>query len=297
MMLAVAAAQYEPSWDSLDTRPLPQWYDNGKSSWLCFPRSFSLHLTLVIFDTTAKVGIFVHWGIFSVPAFKNEWFWWNWKQGDPEYAQVRRCYMPLHGHSILLRPKPVECLCACGTQFMKTYYPPGFTYADFAPAYTAHMFNASEWAELFQAAGAKCEGTYIHVLKPYIKHSVCIALSLNTVHRASSLHPGIRGAGVALMGVGARRWMCDFLWPLALLRGCRRGVDVQASRGLHQLAVQVQLQLVRAIVWQGASLLVCPHHHSIYPHHDGFLSQRTNQPTLLNSSQRPFILRCLYMCL
>lgn len=68
---------------------------------------------------------------------------------------------------------------------MKTYYPPGFTYADFAPAYTAHMFNASEWAELFQAAGAKCEGTYIHVPKPYIEHSVSIEGSLMGVVRES----------------------------------------------------------------------------------------------------------------
>lgn len=40
---------YEPTWESLDTRPLPQWYDD------------------------AKFGIFIHWGVFSVPAFETEW--------------------------------------------------------------------------------------------------------------------------------------------------------------------------------------------------------------------------------
>ncbi len=40
---------YTPDWSSLDTHPLPKWYDD------------------------AKVGIFIHWGVFSVPAFKNEW--------------------------------------------------------------------------------------------------------------------------------------------------------------------------------------------------------------------------------
>lgn len=30
---------YEPTWESLDNRPLPQWYDE------------------------AKVGIFLHWGV------------------------------------------------------------------------------------------------------------------------------------------------------------------------------------------------------------------------------------------
>jgi len=45
----VFAAKYTPDWDSLDNRPLPNWYDDS------------------------KVGIFIHWGVFSVPAFKSEW--------------------------------------------------------------------------------------------------------------------------------------------------------------------------------------------------------------------------------
>lgn len=47
--------QYSPTWDSLDSRPLPQWYDE------------------------AKIGIFIHWGVFSVPSFGSEWFWNEWK--------------------------------------------------------------------------------------------------------------------------------------------------------------------------------------------------------------------------
>jgi alpha-L-fucosidase len=46
---------YEPTWESLDTRPLPQWYAD------------------------AKIGIFIHWGVFSVPSFGSEWFWYNWQ--------------------------------------------------------------------------------------------------------------------------------------------------------------------------------------------------------------------------
>lgn len=48
---------YNPDWDDLDTRPLPQWYDS------------------------AKIGIFLHWGVYSVPSFKSEWFWSDWKSG------------------------------------------------------------------------------------------------------------------------------------------------------------------------------------------------------------------------
>lgn len=46
---------YQPNWDSLDKRPLPKWYDD------------------------AKIGIFIHWGVFSVPSFGSEWFWMEWK--------------------------------------------------------------------------------------------------------------------------------------------------------------------------------------------------------------------------
>lgn len=45
---------YKPTWKSLDARPLPKWYDDS------------------------KFGIFIHWGVFAVPA-SGEWFWYNWK--------------------------------------------------------------------------------------------------------------------------------------------------------------------------------------------------------------------------
>ncbi|RXG56060.1 hypothetical protein Avbf_09937 [Armadillidium vulgare] len=47
--------QYTPDWESLDSRPLPEWYDQ------------------------AKIGIFLHWGIYSVPSFGSEWFWKYWR--------------------------------------------------------------------------------------------------------------------------------------------------------------------------------------------------------------------------
>ncbi|KAJ8268252.1 hypothetical protein COCON_G00134240 [Conger conger] len=96
-------ARYTPDWDSLDSRPLPTWYDE------------------------AKVGIFVHWGVFAVPGFGSEWFWWHW-QGEP-YANY--------------------------VEFMKKNYPPGFTYPEFAHDFRAQFFDPDEWAELFEASGAK----------------------------------------------------------------------------------------------------------------------------------------------
>lgn len=52
------ARNYKPVWKDLDTRPLPQWYD------------------------AAKIGILVHWGVYSVPGFQSEWFWYSWQNGN-----------------------------------------------------------------------------------------------------------------------------------------------------------------------------------------------------------------------
>lgn len=46
---------YLSNWKNLDTRPLPKWYDE------------------------AKIGIYIHWGVYSVPSFGSEWFWMRWK--------------------------------------------------------------------------------------------------------------------------------------------------------------------------------------------------------------------------
>ncbi|XP_029669407.1 alpha-L-fucosidase isoform X3 [Formica exsecta] len=104
MLHLTKASKFVPTWSSLDNRPLPSWYDE------------------------AKFGIFIHWGVFSVPSFGSEWFWNNWKE---EIASTK-----YH-------------------DFMRQRYPPNFTYQDFARDFTAEFFNASEWAELFKASGAK----------------------------------------------------------------------------------------------------------------------------------------------
>ena len=107
---AGVAAQYLPTWDSLDTRPLPSWYDE------------------------AKVGIFIHWGVFSVPSFgtasggaSGEWFWWNW-QGAKTQAYI---------------------------DFITKTEAPSFSYADYATRFDATFYNGTSWAQLFKSSGAK----------------------------------------------------------------------------------------------------------------------------------------------
>ena len=100
----IGAGKYKDSWDRLSTHPMPEWF------------------------RSAKFGIFIHWGVYSVPAFGSVWYSRNmYIQGSAEYE-----------HHI------------------KTYGPhKEFGYKDFIPMFTAEKYNAAEWAELFQKAGAR----------------------------------------------------------------------------------------------------------------------------------------------
>ncbi|HQH74023.1 MAG TPA: alpha-L-fucosidase, partial [bacterium] len=101
------AQTYTTDWDSLDQRKMPEWY------------------------LDAKFGIFIHWGVFSVPAWAPkdmyaEWYW-NWMQ-DKNGATWA---------------------------FHKKTYGENFQYQDFAPLFKAEMFDPDQWADLFKKAGAK----------------------------------------------------------------------------------------------------------------------------------------------
>lgn len=102
--------RYQPTWESIDSRPLPSWYDES------------------------KLGIFVHWGIFSVPSFSSEWFWHDWKQSKLPGIEA----------------------------FMQENYRADFTYADFAKDFTAEFFIPEQWASIFNSSGAKYVKLHIH---------------------------------------------------------------------------------------------------------------------------------------
>ena len=99
-----AQGPFRPAWDSLETYQVPEWYQD------------------------AKFGIFIHWGVYSVPAFDSEWY-------------PRNMYLAKE---------------AAFQHHVATYGPHSkFGYKDFIPKFRAEKFNADEWAELFRKAGAK----------------------------------------------------------------------------------------------------------------------------------------------
>lgn len=98
------AGPFRPDWDSLRNYKVPAWYQD------------------------AKFGIFLHWGVYSVPAFGNEWYPRNmYKEGTPEFAHHVATYGPQ----------------------LK------FGYKDFIPMFKAEHFDPKAWVELFRRAGAK----------------------------------------------------------------------------------------------------------------------------------------------
>ena len=95
---------FTADWDSLGSYRVPEWFRD------------------------AKFGIFIHWGIYSVPAFGNEWYPRNmYRQGSSEFKH-----------------------------HLETYGPQSkFGYKDFIPMFRAEHFNPDAWTDLFASAGAR----------------------------------------------------------------------------------------------------------------------------------------------
>ena len=116
---AQTGTHYEPTWSSIDSRPTPSWWSD------------------------AKFGIFIHWGVYSVPAFapKGEYAEWYWERigrpGNPDPdsrdARIRREARAFH----------------------ERVYGKDFPYADFVPMFRAELFDADQWAGILQRSGAK----------------------------------------------------------------------------------------------------------------------------------------------
>ena len=100
----IAQGPYSDDWESLSNIEQPRWFNR------------------------LKFGIFIHWGVYSVPAFDNEWYPRNM------YIQGSRAY----------------------EHHVATYGPhKDFGYKDFIPMFKAEKFDPAAWARLFRDTGAR----------------------------------------------------------------------------------------------------------------------------------------------
>ena len=107
LALSSFAQKVEPTWESLQQRGYPQWFSD------------------------AKLGIFIHWGVYSVPAFATnegyaEWYYSGLMNND-----------------------------STRVNFQKKNYGEDFNYRDFDKMFKAELWNPSDWADLFKKSGAK----------------------------------------------------------------------------------------------------------------------------------------------
>jgi alpha-L-fucosidase len=121
---AQAPTHYEPTLESISSHPLPQWYDD------------------------AKLGIFIHWGLYSVPGwaplihpnhdFRTE----DYIKNNP-YAEWYYNVMRIDG-------SPTQA-------YHREHYGANYDYYNFAATFNQEIqkWNPDEWASVFRDAGAK----------------------------------------------------------------------------------------------------------------------------------------------
>ena len=109
-----ARPPYKPTWDSLKRHTVPSWFQE------------------------AKFGLYTHWGVYSVPAYRHP------SRGQDVTWYGRNMYFegtPQHAHHL------------------QTYGDPArFGYKDFIPQFTGEKFDPDEWAEIFAQSGARYAG-------------------------------------------------------------------------------------------------------------------------------------------
>ncbi len=106
------------SWEELQKRPIPAWY------------------------TQARFGIFIHWGLYSVPAwatnsnadgFGSNYAEWYWERLNNTKLKIHKEFVDFHNR----------------------VYGPQAKYTDFAPRFTCELFDPAQWAQLFKQSGAR----------------------------------------------------------------------------------------------------------------------------------------------
>lgn len=143
---------FHADWQSIKTHKIPNWYQQ------------------------AKFGIFIHWGIYSVPAFAPK----SRELGVGEIDETWFCnnpYAEWYANSIRVKAGPTY-------EHHLKHYGKDFDYDDFLPLWKAEHFNPDEWAQLFAKAGAN----YV-VLTTKHHDGFCLFPSRYTDFNATKLGP------------------------------------------------------------------------------------------------------------
>jgi alpha-L-fucosidase len=123
-MLAAAATHYEPTLESLNRHPLPAWYAD------------------------AKLGIFVHWGLYSVPGWaplvhpNHDFTSEDYIKNNP--------YAEWYLNTLRIKGSATEA-------YHREHYGASYDYYNFAPVFDKEIqkWNPDTWARVFHDAGAK----------------------------------------------------------------------------------------------------------------------------------------------
>lgn len=117
-ILPIYSQNFEANWESIDKRPVPSWFSD------------------------AKFGIFIHWGVYSVPA---------WAPADANIGVYAK-YAEWYWNKITISSGEEHKLFKA---FHDSMYGENFRYQDFASQFKAELFNPGKWADVFAQSGAK----------------------------------------------------------------------------------------------------------------------------------------------
>lgn len=178
--------RYEPRWESLDTRPNPAWFDDD------------------------KIGIFIHWSVFSVPAVA-------WVYPDKPYGfGGHSCWYGLYVDRIaLLAPSEQARL---ETFHRQTYGDVPFK--ALASLFKAEAFDPQQWANLFRRAGAR------------------YAFLTSNFHDGYCLWPSPHSAGWNSMDVGPKRDLLGDFCAAMRGAGLRAGFYYSLGEFNHPLYIE-----------------------------------------------------------
>lgn len=175
----VYSQTYTPDWASIDSRPVPGWFSD------------------------AKFGIFIHWGLYSVPAWAPasadigvyakyaEWYWWRINEKSPAGKLFR--------------------------EYHDQRYGPDFHYQDFAGDFKAEHFQPDQWARLFKASGAN----YVVLTS---KH-----------HEGFALWPSAQSPNWNSVDIGPHRDLCGDLTQAVKAAGLHMGFYFSLYEWYHPL--------------------------------------------------------------